>query len=324
MGHGIRDPARNALSVPQFYLIPKRFARRAPWLTAIAQKVESAGIRSVFWLVRKLSLERASQLAAFVFGLIAPFSDKAKKARTNLGIAFPDSTETWRDQTTKEIFRSLGRSATDLIKLPQIWDEREQRIDFVVHPKAHEIMHSKHPAIYVTAHVGPWQVAPLVTRYYGLTISTIYAPESNPVVAQLLMELRESLGERLIASDAGLRPLIKELQSGNSINMAMDTRVDTGKLVPFFGREALTSTGAAGLALRTGAALVPARAERLPRGRFRITVYEPLVSNRPDAPQKEQVLALTAAINRHFEDWIREYPEQWICLKRRWPKAHKL
>jgi KDO2-lipid IV(A) lauroyltransferase len=324
VGHGLRDTARNALSVPQFYIIPKRFARKAPWLAAIVQKVESAGIRLVFWLVRKLPLERANQLSAFVFGLTAPFSDKANKARANLAIAFPDSTEAWRDHTTRQIFRSLGHSATELIKLPQIWDEREQRIDFVVHPKAHEIMDSKYPAIYVSAHVGPWQVAPLVTKLYGLTICTIYAPESNPVVAQLLMELRESLGERLIASKAGMRPLIKELQAGNSINMAMDTRVDSGKLVPFFGREALTSTGAAGLALRTGAALIPARAERLPRGRYRITVYEPLESDRPDAPQKEQVLALTAAINRYFEDWIREYPEQWICLKRRWPKAHKL
>jgi KDO2-lipid IV(A) lauroyltransferase len=106
--------------------------------------------------------------------------------------------------------------------------------------------------------------------------------------------------------------------------MAMDTRLDSGKMVPFFGREALTSTAAAGLALRTGAALVVARAERLPKGRYRITMYEPLTSPNPDAPQKEQVLALTAEINRYFEEWIREYPEQWICLKRRWPKAHRL
>ena len=67
-----------------------------------------------------------------------------------------------------------------------------------------------------------------------------------------------------------------------------------------------------------------ARAERLPEGRYRITMYEPLTSRNPDAPQKDQVLDLTAQINGYFENWIREYPDQWICLKRRWPKAHKL
>ena len=112
MGHGIRDTTRNALSVPQFYIIPKRFARKAPWLAALAQKVESAGIRFVFWLVRKLPLERANRLSAFIFGLTAPLSDKAKKDRINLEIAFTESTETWREQTTREIFRSLGLAAT--------------------------------------------------------------------------------------------------------------------------------------------------------------------------------------------------------------------
>jgi len=310
--------------VPQFYFIPKRLARKAPILVSMAQTLEAAGFRLIFWMMRWLSVENARRLSAFAFGLVGPFGDKAQKAKTNLAIAFPESTQEWRDQTTREIFRSLGESAAELIKLETIWAEREQRIEFVVHPSAHELMKAKKPTIFVTAHIGPWQVAPLVTKHYDITIGTIFAPESNSVVAELMHGLRHFLGEKLISTEAGLRPLLKELAAGNSINMAMDTRLDSGKLVPFFGRDALTSTAAPGLALRTGAGLVVARAERLPKGRYRITVYEPLTSDIPDAPQKEQVLALTAKINNYFEDWIREYPGQWICLKRRWPKAHKL
>ena len=92
-------------------------------------------------------------------------------------------------------------------------------------------------------------------------------------------------------------------------------------MIPLFGREAATNTSAAGLALRTGAALIPIRAQRLPQGRFRVTVYDPLISQHPDAPEPEQKLELSILINRHFEAWIRENPEQWICLKRRWPKS---
>ena len=87
----------------------------------------------------------------------------------------------------------------------------------------------------------------------------------------------------------------------------------------FFGRDALTNTSAAGLALKTGASLVLARGERLPDARYRITVYDPLESPIPDAPVKDQAVALTGIIHGYFERWIREYPEQWICLKRRWP-----
>lgn len=310
--------------MPQFYLIPKKLARKAPILVSISQWIEALAFRFIFWLMRKLSLERASQLSAFAFGLVGPYGDKAKKARINLEIAFPDTSEEWREQTTRQIFRYLGISAAELIKLEQIWDEREQRLEYVIQPRAQELMERKGATVFVTAHVGAWQISPFAAKNLGLTASTIYAPESNPVVAELMLELRKTFGEKLIASDAGARPLIKELKAGHSINLALDTRPDSGQLVPFFGRDTLTNTSAAGLALRTGAALVMGRAQRLPGGRFRITMYDPLICPNPEAPFKEQALALTALINRHFEDWIREEPEQWICLKRRWPKAHKL
>jgi KDO2-lipid IV(A) lauroyltransferase len=310
--------------VPQFYLIPKRLARKAPVLVTITQWLEGVAFRFIFWLMRTLSVERALQLSGFAFSLVGPHSDKAQKARDNLSIAFPDKTEEWRDQTTRQIFRHLGYSAAELIKLEQIWEERDQRIEFVVEPGAREHMESKRATIFITAHVGPWHIAPLITKKYDFDINTIYAPESNPVVHDLMLDLRKSYGERMIPADSGPRPLIKELKAGRSIILAMDTRPDTGKLIPFFGRDALTNTSAVGLALRTGAALVVGRAERLPGARYRITTYGPLVSPIPDAPIKEQAVALTELIHGHFEDWIREYPEQWVCLKRRWPKAHKL
>jgi KDO2-lipid IV(A) lauroyltransferase len=310
--------------VPEFYLVPKRLARKAPVLVAIAQRLEATVFRFGFWIMRKLSIERALQWSALVFGLASLRSDKANKARENLAIAFPDRSAQWREQTTRQIFRYLGISAAELIKLEQIWEEREQRVEFVLEPEALKHMQSRRATIFVTAHVGAWQVAPLVTRQFGFNVCTIYAPESNPRINELMRELRKAFGEILISADAGPRPLIKELIAGNSIIMAMDTRPETGKLIPFFGVDALTNTSAAGLALRTGAALVAARAERLPNARYRITVYNPLVSPIPDAPVKEQAVALTEMAYRYFEQWITEYPEQWVCLKRRWPKAHKL
>lgn len=310
--------------MPEFYLVPKRLARKAPILASMAQWIEAMLFRLVFWLMKKLSLERALQLSGFAFGLVGPRSDKANKARDNLAIAFPERSEQWREQTTRQIFRHLGYSAAELIKLDQIWAERDERIEYVLEPGAREHMESGRATIFVTAHVGPWQVAPLITRHYGFSVNAIYAPESNPILQELMLDLRRSFGEKLISAQAGARPLIKALNAGDSIIMAMDTRPDTGKLVPFFGRDAITNTSATGLALRTGAAFVVARAERLPGARYRITMYDPIVSPIPDAPIKDQAVAMTEIVHGYFEDWITEYPEQWVCLKRRWPKAHKL
>lgn len=310
--------------MPQFYLIPKKLARKSPALTSVAQWLEARIFSLFFWVMRRLSLEQASRLCAFAFGLAGPYGDKADKARVNLDIAFPESTEAWREQTVKQIFRSLGTSAAELIKLEDIWNQREQRLEFELEPKAAEVINNKGAAVYVTAHIGAWQATNLISLQYGLKISTIYAPETNDVLRDMMLELREAFGVKLIASDAGVRPLMKELAAGHSIGMAMDTRLDTGKLLPYFGRDALTNTTAARLALRTGAALLPVRGERLPGGRFRVTVYDPITSEQPDAPLDDQAAALTVQINRHFEDWIRKDPGQWICLKRRWPKANKL
>ena len=310
--------------MPEFYLVPKKLARKAPVLVTITQKVEAAFFHGIFWLLRRLSTERALQISGAAFRLVGPMGDKAQKARDNLAIAFPDKSEEWRDHTVKEIFRHLGYSAAELIKLEQLWQEKDERIEFVVEPKAREYLESKRPTIFITAHVGPWQVAPLIVREFGITFNTIYAPESNPIMNQLMQELRTSISDRMISSEEGPRPLIRELKAGHSIVMAMDTRPDQGKLIPFFGRDALTNTSAVGLALRTGAAVMVARGERLERGRYRITMYDPIENPDPDLPLKEQSVEMTRRVYGYFERWISQYPEQWICLKRRWPKAHRL
>ena len=310
--------------MPEFYLVPKGLVRRLPWLTRLIHRIEAAVFYTVFWLIRRLSLERALGVSGALFYLAGRLSDKRRKADTNLAIAFPEKDAAWRRRTTREIFRHLGYSMVELIKLDQIWAEKERRIEFVLEDGARAHMERGGPTLFMTAHVGPWQVAPLITREYAFTINTVYAPESNPVMNEVMRELRESLGERLIPADAGPRPIMRELEAGRSIAVAMDTRPDTGKLIPFFGRDALTNTSAAGLALRAGATLMVVRAERLGRGRYRITACDPIASPDRQRPLKEQAVAMTERVYAHFEQWIRENPEQWICLKRRWPKEHRL
>ncbi len=309
--------------MPEYYLVPKRAARAWPWLGRTVQRLEAAVFRGIFWLLDRLSPERASAWGAALFGWLGPYSDKARKADTNLSIAFPEQTDDWRREKVRGVFRSLGKSTAELIKLGQIWRERDERIEFEVAPAARDYLAGDGGAVFVTAHVGPWQLTNLISLHLGLEISTIYAPESNAALREQMLMLRESFGVKLIPSDAGARPLLKELNAGRCIGMAMDTRLDTGVLIPFFGREALTNTTAARLALKTGSALIPIRAERRGKARYRVQVYDPIPVP-DDGDTDARAVAMTFAVHHHFEEWIREQPDQWICLKRRWPKAHKL
>jgi KDO2-lipid IV(A) lauroyltransferase len=310
--------------VPQYYLIPKKLARTYPRLGRFSQWFEAQFFRFIFWIMERLSPQRAIALLAFAFGLVGRISDKAEKADINLAVACPEKSAQWRKHTTQQIFRSLGKATAELIKLKQIWEEREQRLEFVLQPKARQHLEAHQATVFVSAHIGAWQVTTLLSNELNLSTSTIYAAESNAALREMMLKLRESFGAKLISTDAGLRPLLRELNNNACIGLAADTRPDSGPLIPFFGREALTNVSGARLALRTNAALIPIRGERLGKGRFRITVYDPVVNELPDAPAEEQAIAMTSRINDYFEDWIRENPGQWICLKRRWPKAHKL
>ena len=153
-----------------------------------------------------------------------------------------------------------------------------------------------------------------------MPISIIYARESNPYLADFFYQLRQGFRVKLVRSEGGIKELLRELQQGNSVGLAVDTRMDAGELIPFFGVPAPTNTVPARLALKLGCELIPVRALRLEPGRFRISVLPPVA--RPDGSlsPRDQANAMTETLNGIFEGWIREDPGQWMGLKRRWPR----
>ena len=101
--------------------------------------------------------------------------------------------------------------------------------------------------------------------------------------------------------------------------MLVDQKYNEGIPVPFFGRDAMTAPTVAELALRFQVPLVPARVERLKGARFRLTLLPPLdLPNSGD--RAADVHTVMSQVNALFESWIRDRPEQWLWLHRRWPK----
>jgi len=307
--------------VPEYYLVPKKVARAVPALGRALILLEAWLVRFLFWVLGRLSVERASSVAAAIVGLFGPKTSLARNVHGNLAVAFPDWSEQELSRTTRGVFRQLGMAVAELANMDKIWAEREQRLEFCIDPLAQAHLDAGGATVFVSAHVGAWQVASLISRQQNLTITVVFAEESNPQVRHILHRLRESFGVKLLPTHAGVRPLLRELNAGNSIGLAMDTRLDTGEPVPFFGVDALTNTSTARLALRSGAALIPIRGERLRPGHFRVSVMAPIVNPVPDAKLAEQAIAMTRLISEQFEEWIRAAPDHWMCLKRRWPKT---
>jgi KDO2-lipid IV(A) lauroyltransferase len=89
-----------------------------------------------------------------------------------------------------------------------------------------------------------------------------------------------------------------------------------GIFVDFFGDAANTTPGLAIMSAQSGAPVVPIFARRLPGGRHRITAQAPI--DPPPDRKPETVRDYTQRYSKITEDAIRECPEQWLWLHRRW------
>lgn len=304
----------------RYYFLPGYLRKIVPLSRNVIWRAEACMVGLFLGGLRLLPLPAAMRVGGGLFAVLGPHSRRADKVRANLTLAFADKSPAQIERLTRASFRHLGVAMGELARMDKIWREHDKRLEFVVGPGAQTPSPGR-VTVFVTAHCGAWQLTTLVGPYYGVTIPVIYAPEENPYVDRKLAALRRAFGSPLVSRDGGIRVLMRALDKGQSIGMTLDTRMDAGEALPFFGHDAFTNTAAARLALRYGCDLVPARAERLPGARYRISLCTPIRPRDPDADVAAQARDMTRQVNNLFEDWIRDEPGEWLCLKRRWPKV---
>jgi len=282
-----------------------------------------AGLLQLFWQVcALLKPHSASAFGRSLVGAVGPHLVKSKHVRRNLELAFPDLEERERGDLLRKVWANAGAVLGEYPHFKTIChDQFERHFEVVEGWDLADHRSGKRQGVFVSAHVGNWELTAAAAARQGISITVIYAPSRNPFIDQMLRRRREALGCRLVSLDEGARPLIRELSEGRSVGLIVDARDDDGVPIPFFGLDKLTTLAPARLALRFGCDLIPGRVERLGHARFRLTVYEPI---RPDpglASDKDQAIQMMRDLNRLFEQWIREQPQQWVCIKRAWPKV---
>lgn len=173
--------------------------------------------------------------------------------------------------------------------------------------------------LWITAHLGPWELLPLASALKGEPLSIVVRPLDNPYLDEALNRMRTRGGNRVIAKRQALRAALEALGQGGSVAVLIDqniTRKD-GVFVEFFGRLACTAAAPAVLALRTGASVLPAAIFRRGRDRYTIVVEKELTLIRT-GNLKEDLVANTALFTRAIEELIRRAPDQWFWVHRRW------
>jgi len=282
--------------------------------------LETAALTLLTVTARALPLRAASDVGALLGTLALPFLVRRRRiAVENLRAALGLS-EREAARLTGVIFRQLGRSFVEFLALPaHDWDELGRRVEFdAAFSRLEEHARSGKGAVLVTAHYGNWELfGAAVGRRVG-GVAYVFPPQSNRGSDARINETRSRMGVELIGMEQGMRRALKRILRGGHIGMLMDQ--DARKIgihVPFFGRPASTLTGPARLAIRARCPIYFGLLDRVGPATFRgrsLAWLEPV----PGAEEEAELVRLTRALNEALEAAVRERPDHWYWIHRRW------
>ena len=289
-------------------------------MTSWQHRLEAFGARALFALFRALPVDAASALGGWLGRTIGPRLGASKRAVINLRRAMPELDEARIAEIVRGMWENLGRVVAEYPHLDKFRVyEKGGRVEALNTESVDPLLAAGKKLIFISAHFGNWEVASLAATQKGLDVAQIYRAANNPFVDALILESRSIVGSELIPKGSvAARRSIEALRQGRHLALLVDQKMNDGIPVPFFGRDAMTAPAVAQLALRFDAAIVPARVERTNGANFRLTVFPPV-----ELPQTGDRHADTREtmrrVNAILESWIRERPEQWFWLHRRWP-----
>ncbi len=274
-------------------------------------------------LVRLIPMNRAAGLFEGFARWFGPKIWRHKVVLDNLAIAFPEKSIEERKKLASDSWAQMARTLLEYIYLDEIFDldEEYQQSDRIEIRNADQFIKLRDdglPAILFTGHIANFELLPMVAAKFGLEIQSLFRQPNNKYAASHVADARKGLGNNLIASGAGASfQLMGALERNEHIGLLVDQKFRRGIKIPFFGKDAPTNTLLAKLARRYNCPVHGARTIRLPGGRFRLEITDELILPR-DKDGDIDIRGTTELVTGIIEDWVREYPDQWLWMHRRW------
>lgn len=298
-----------------------------PSLLDLRYRLEYAGLRILVGLIRAMPLDVAVALSARLWGFVAPWQRRHRRALENLAIAFPERSAEERNAIAVAMWKNLGRVMAETMQIDRVLRD-PSRIEIVNKQVFLRYRHKLGPAIGVSLHMGNWELAIWPLTVAGANPAAVYRTVKNPYVDRYLRDQRRDLypagllGKGIVdgSREEGqktARIIMDFVRNGGRLGMVCDLYDKQGLAVPFFGKPARSVVIPAMIARRVGARIWMARCLRIgTASRFEIEIKELKVPRTANAA--DDVQWVTAEMQKQFEAWIRQAPEQWMWSNRRW------
>jgi len=256
---------------------------------------------------------------AFVAWITRTFAtSRLRIVRRNLELCFPDVEVEQREQWAQAHVRALAQS---LVDRGVLWFGTPDAIRDMVSLTGYEHMQQRlddgTPMILLAPHFVGLDAAATILTMHTPSGATMYTPQSDPAVDQIVSEGRARFNDtRLVSRKEGVRGLIRHLREGRPIYYLPD--MDFGRqgavFVPFFGVQAATIPATAQIARKWKADVLPIIERWDPAtGRYHVEVRPAL----DDFPGEDSLEDATARLNRLLETWVRADPPQYYWVHRR-------
>jgi Kdo2-lipid IVA lauroyltransferase/acyltransferase len=234
-------------------------------------------------------------------------------AMRNLELAgFPESD---RKTIVDGVFQSIARLMDTFARFPKMspktihrWIRYEGLENFTAAAAR------KKGVLIPTGHVGNWELSAFAHAWMTGPMSIVVRPLDNPRIDALVAQRRAMSGNNIISKREAARGILRALERGEAVGILIDqnTSVEEGVFVDFFGMQACAGAAFVKFAHHSGAAVVPGFALwEAKESRYVLRFY-------PEIPMTGDVQADTQRVHSLLESVIREHPDQWLWIHRRW------
>jgi KDO2-lipid IV(A) lauroyltransferase len=285
--------------------------------SAFQNWVEYLGVAAMVATLRftpRWMAERLGRGYAALLDLAAP--RLRRTALRNLELALPELNPEQQRRIADGVFRSVARLLVGAARLPSVNRHNVREwIEYDGFEHFQEAQRRGRGVLIASGHLGNWELSGVGHALLcGQTMSVVVRPLDNPLIDRLVQDRREMVGNRMIGKKEFVRSMLEALKANGTVGIFVDQNsyFDQGVFVDFFGVPARSGTTFAKLAAHTGATVIPGFAVWIEaEKRYRLKFYPPLDLTGDVAEDTQRV---QSAVERA----VREFPDQWLWIHRRW------
>jgi KDO2-lipid IV(A) lauroyltransferase len=296
--------------------------RLAPLVDATMGFITLAILRAI----RLTERRRTADFWGWFMRRTGPWLPEHRVGRANLIAAFPDKPAAEIERILTGVWDNLGRYAVEFAQIDRLTNADPSRPDddIVADPatseRFHRLRHDGKGALVFASHLANWELPALVAARHGLDTAVLFRRPNIRAVSDAVLKIRAGCMGTLVATglDAPVK-LGRMLEANRHVAMLADQHFVKGVEVTFFGRRCNANPLIAQLARHVECPIHGTRVVRRSddRNRFTIEITEAITPVR-DAQGLIDIAGTMQVITTVIEGWVREHPEQWLWLHRRW------